>query len=149
MILATLILVIISILICTCIFYPDGANIASSIIVILTLYSMVTIWPIGEKLIESKNEKVKTAYRINNCASFFFTVYSAISIAPKNIIIFIIILTVFVAPTISKVAIHRLEFCENEGINIADDIDFKVWVFIAIFAWLVTAIIIVWRLFIL
>ena len=149
MMFATLILTMIAILISVCIFYPDGANIVTSIIVILTLYSMVRIWPMGEKLIESKSEKVKTAYRINNCASFFLTVYSAISVAPKNTIIFILILTVFVAPIISKGAIYRLEFCENEGINIVDDIDFKVWVFIAIFAWLFTAALMVWRLSIL
>lgn len=149
MIAATLILVLVAILISICIFYPDGANIVTSIIVILTLYSMVRIWPMGEKLIESKSEKVKTAYRINNCISFFFTVYSAISIAPKNTIIFILILTVFVAPIISKGAIKRLEFCENEGIDFINDTDFKVWVFIAIFAWLFTAILMVWRLSIL
>lgn len=149
MMIATLILVLVAILICACIFYPDGANIATSIIVILTLFSMVRIYPMGEKLTESKSERVKTAYMINNIVSFTFTVYSAISIAPKNIIIFIIILTVFVAPTISKVAIHRLEFCENEGIDFINDVDFKVWFFIAIFAWFVTAVIMIWRLSIL
>lgn len=149
MMIATLILVLVAILICACIFYPDGANIATSIIVILTLFSMVRIWPMGEKLTESKSERVKTAYMINNVASFAFTVYSATSIAPKNIIIFIMILTVLMAPTISKVAIHRLEFCENEGIDFINDTDFKVWLFIAIFTWFFTAIIMVWRLSIL
>ena len=146
---AALILVMVAILICACIFYPDGANIVTSIIVILTLYSMVRIWPMGEKLIESKSERVKTAYMINNVVSFAFTVYSAISIAPRNMIIFIMILTVFVAPIISKGAITRLEFCENEGIDFINDTDFKVWLFIAIFVWFVTAIIMVWRLSIL
>ena len=149
MIIATLILVLVAILISICIFYPDGANIATSIIVILTLFSMVRIWPMGEKLTESKSERVKTAYMINNVVSFAFTVYSATSIAPKNIIIFIMILTVFVAPIISKGAIKRLEFCENEGIDFSNDTDFKVWLFIAIFVWFVTAIIMVWRLSIL
>lgn len=149
MMIATLILVLVAILISICIFYPDGVNIATSIIVILTLYSMVRIWPMGEKLIESKSERVKTAYMINNIASFAFTVYSAISIAPRNMIIFIMILTVFIAPIISKGAIKRLEFCENEGIDFINDTDFKVWVFIAIFVWFVTAIIMVWRLSIL
>lgn len=145
---ATLILTMIAILISVCIFYPDGANIVTSIIVILTLYSMVRIWPMGEKLIESKSEKVKTAYRINNCVSFFFTVYCATSIAAKNVTLFIIILTVFVAPTISKGAIYRLEFCENEVIDFINDIDFKVWLFIAIVTWLFTGIIMVWRLYV-
>jgi len=149
MMIATLILVLVAILISICIFYPDGVNIATSIIVILTLYSMVRIWPMGEKLIESKSERVKTAYMINNIASFAFTVYSAISIAPRNMIIFIMILTVFIAPIISKGAIKRLEFCENEGIDFINDTDFKVWLFIAIFVWFVTAIIMVWRLSIL
>ena len=149
MMIATLILVLVAILISICIFYPDGVNIATSIIVILTLYSMVRIWPMGEKLIESKSERVKTAYMINNIASFAFTVYSAISIAPRNMIIFIMILTVFVAPIISKGAIKRLEFWENEGIDFINDTDFKVWLFIAIFVWFVTAIIMVWRLSIL
>ena len=145
---AALILVLVAILICACIFYPDGANIVTSIIVILTLYSMVRIWPMGEKLIESKSENVKTAYRINNCISFFFTVYCATSMAAKNVIIFILILTVFISPTISKGAIHRLEFCENEVIDFINDIDFKVWLFVAIVAWMFTGIIMVWRLYV-
>jgi len=140
MIIASLVLTLVGILISACVLYPDGASIASVVIIFLSIYSAIRIWPVGEKLIENKGYSTKLGNRIINCISFFYTVYAATSIGPKNYIIFIMILTIFVAPFISKGFINSVEICENDNKDVFTDPDVKVWSVIAIITWLFIAI---------